>query len=92
MLKGFIIIVYKLVVIILVNEITVFFGKNIIGADIYFWQLRLMWIFNQKDFFGIEIQVSALLVAQICICIPVANYLTWMFYPDGAMICGDDQL
>ncbi len=47
-LKSLIVIVHKLIVVVLVYKITVFFCKNVIGTDIYFRQLGLMRVFDQK--------------------------------------------
>src|SRR5690606_18561418 len=92
MLEGLIKIIDKLVVIIGINEVIIFLGKNKAGAHVQFRKHPIMRVFNQKNLLGIKIQVFSLLITQIGVRISVAHYFAWMLHTNGSMVSSNDQL
>lgn len=92
MLESFVIVVYKLVVIVRVNEIAILSSKNIAAADIDLRQQRIVRIFDQKHFFCIKIKVSSLLIPQIGVCASITDYFNRFFNSYGAVVGSDDYL
>ena len=89
MLKGFVIKINKVVVIVWVNKIAVFLGKYKARAHMQLRQHGFVRVADVELLFGRLIQITALLVAQVGIGVPVADYLAWFFYTDGAVIGSD---
>src|SRR5690606_7825570 len=91
MLKGSVIIVHKLIVVVGVDKVGVFFGKYISRAHVDTWQLGVYRIFDDKDVFVNIIQIFPLLITKIGVGVAVTNDFTWFFYFYRAVIGGEND-
>src|SRR5690606_18137291 len=91
MLKCALIVIDKLIVVIGIDKIVIVFGKYKRRTDMQLWQLRIMWIFDNKHFFSVVIEVFALFVTQVCICVTVAYNFARSFNANGSVIGGNNH-
>src|SRR5690606_35655522 len=91
MLECAAVIVDKLIVITGIDEVIIVFCEDKGRAHMKFRQLCFVWIFDDENIPIYVIEVSALLVAQIRIRIPVADDFRWFFNTNSPMIGGHDD-
>ena len=81
----------KMVVIVWIDKISVFFRKDIAGTYMQLGQLGILRVFDMEYIFAYKVEVFALLVPEIGIGIAVPDNLAGAFDPDGAVVGGDDD-
>ena len=90
MLKGVPVKIYKMVIVIGINQIVIVLGKDVTGGHIGSGQTHLFRLKYFKDLLLIVVQVPALLVAKVYRGLPVANYLDGIVHPYCPMIRSND--
>jgi hypothetical protein len=91
MLKGVAVKIYKMIVIIGVNQVVVVQAKNIGSGHMCTGKAYALGLQDFKNLFGIIIQVPSLFVTQVHRGLPVSDYLYRIVNPHCPMIGGDDQ-
>jgi len=92
MLKRFIVEVYKVIIVIRIDKITIAFGKGKATAHMQLRQHRIVRVADMKNFLSIKVQVFALLVTQIGISVFITDNLAWVFNLNSTMIGSDNYL
>ena len=91
MLEGIAIEIYKMIVIIWINQVVAIQTKNIGSGHVRAGQTYALGLKHLKNLLRIIIQVSPLFVAQVHRALPVSNHFYGILYPNSPMIGGDDQ-
>ena len=91
MLKSVLVIPSVIIEIILVYEIILIKGKNILGCDICFRQACLLRKFQFKDLFGIIVKVPPHFISEVGGGPSVTDYFKGILYPDCTMISAEND-
>ena len=91
MLESFVIKINKVVVIVRVHKIAVFLGEYKAGAYMQLRQHGIVRVADVEHLFGRIIQITALLVAQVGIGVPVAYDLARLSYADSTVVGSDNN-
>src|SRR5690606_20245061 len=90
-LESFVKIIDEVIVVIGINEIDIFFGKNETGTDVQFGQHRIVWILYVKNVLADVIEVLSLLITKVRIRIAIADDFAGAFYTDRTMVGRNDD-